>query len=76
MFLDLRLPGMNGLDLCREIRKDGSDAHIFAVTGYATKYEFSDCRNSGLDGYFTKPVDLELLYKIAKELFDMLSIGK
>ncbi len=69
MFLDLNLPGISGLDLCREIRKDRSDAHIYAVTGHATKFEFSDCREAGFDGYFTKPVNLGLLCEIAKEAF-------
>lgn len=69
MFLDLNLPGISGLDLCREIRKDRSDAHICAVTGHATKFEFSDCREAGFDGYFTKPVNLGLLCEIAKEAF-------
>jgi len=76
MFLDLNLPGINGLDLCREIRKDRSDAHIFAITGYASKYEFSDCHEAGFDGYFIKPVNLKLLYEIAEEAFDKLSTGK
>ena len=73
MFLDLNLPGINGLDLCRKIRKDRSDAQIFAITGYASKYEFSDCHEAGFDGYFTKPVNLKLLYEITEKAFDTLS---
>ena len=69
MFLDLNLPGISGLDLCREIRKDNPNAHISAVTGHASKFEFSDCREAGFDGYFTKPVNLKLLYEIAEEAF-------
>ena len=69
MFLDLKMPGMNGLDLCREIRKTHAEARIFAVTGYPTKFEFSDCREAGFDGYFTKPVNLELLADTAHDAF-------
>ncbi len=69
MFLDLNLPGISGMDLCREIRKDNPNAHIFAVTGHASKFEFSECREAGFDGYFTKPVNLKLLYEVAEEAF-------
>ncbi len=69
MFLDLKLPGMNGLDLCRRIRKDRPMAIIHAVTGYASLFELSDCREAGFDDYFTKPVDLEILMKAAQDAF-------
>ncbi len=67
MFLDLLLPDMDGLDLCREIRKDEPDALIFAITGHASKFELTDCLNAGFDGYFLKPIDLELLHKTVEE---------
>ena len=71
MFLDLNLPGMNGLDLCREIRKrKGQTPIIHAVTGYSSLFELSDCREAGFDDYFTKPVDLKLLVKAAGNAFD------
>jgi len=70
MFLDLKLPKMNGLDLCREIRKKKPMAIIFAVTGYGSLFEFSDCRAAGFDDYFTKPVDLKILFRAALDAFD------
>ena len=33
MFLDLNMPGMNGIELCRRIRKMNAMAVIHAVTG-------------------------------------------
>ena len=66
MFLDLNMPGMDGLDLCREIRKTDTGARIFAVTGHPTKFEFSECRNAGFDGYFTKPMNLNILLETAQ----------
>jgi DNA-binding response OmpR family regulator len=72
MFLDLMLPGMNGVDLCREIRKDHPLAQIFAVTAFASLFELADCREAGFDDYFTKPVNLKLLIKTAKDAFERL----
>ncbi len=70
MFLDLKLPKMDGLELCRIIRKKNPMAIIYAVTGYASRYEFSDCRDAGFDDYFTKPVDLKILFRAALDGFD------
>jgi DNA-binding response OmpR family regulator len=70
MFLDLNLPGMNGIELCKQIRKDKSKAIIHAVTGYASLFEVSACREASFDDYFTKPVNLGLLLKAAKNAFE------
>ncbi len=70
MFLDLKLPKMNGVELCKKIRKKEPMTIIFAVTGFATDFEFTDCRKAGFDDYFTKPVDLKILFRAALEAFD------
>ncbi len=70
MFFDLNLPGMSGMDLCKKIRKKFPTATIFAVTGYASLFELADCRKAGFDDYFTKPIDLERLYKATKYAFE------
>jgi DNA-binding response OmpR family regulator len=70
MFLDLNLPGMNGMDLCRRIKKDKPMAIVFAVTGYASLFELADCREAGFDDYFKKPVDMKSLVRAANEAFE------
>lgn len=70
MFFDLKLPKMTGLELCKIVRKNSPMTVIFAVTGYATHFELGDCRRAGFDDYFTKPVDLKILFRAALEAFD------
>ena len=69
MFLDLKLPGMSGIDLCRRIRKENKVAIIHAITGYSTHFTLLECREAGFDDYFIKPFDSNLLLKAAKEAF-------
>ena len=76
MFLDLSLPGMNGMELCKIVRKDFPIAIIYAVTGYASLFELADCREVGFDDYFTKPINIKLLQKAAQEAFDKLERWK
>ena len=76
MFLDLKLPGMNGLKLCRKIRKEFPIAIIHAITGYASLFELADCREAGFDDYFIKPVELEVLFKAAQDAFEKIDRWK
>ena len=70
MFLDLKLPGMDGVELCRKIRQTKPIAVIHAITGYASLFELTDCLESGFNDYFIKPVKLNLLYKAAADAFE------
>jgi len=70
MFLDLKLPGMNGLELCQKIRKIQPGSVIYAITGFASDFDISDCRGAGFEDYFTKPVDLQTLFKAVAYAFE------
>lgn len=76
MFLDLNMPGMDGLELCRRIRSNSPMAQLFAFTGYISLFELADCREAGFDDYFTKPLDLATLLKAANDAFDRIERWK
>ncbi len=69
-FIDLQLPGMDGLDLCRRIRKERIAECIYAITGYTSIYDFLECRKAGFDDYFAKPLNIQLITKAADEGFE------
>lgn len=76
MFLDLKLPGMNGVELCQTIRKDNQVGIIHAFTGFTNFYGLLECRNAGFDDFFIKPVSIETLLKAACEAFEKLERWK
>ena len=76
IFLDLKLPGMNGVDLCRCIRKENQIAMIHAMTGFSVLFNLLECREAGFDDYFIKPFDLDMLLKAAKDAFEKLERWK
>jgi len=76
MFLDLTLSGMRGEELCWQIRKDNPIAIIYAVTGYASRFELAFCRDAGIDDYFTKRVELKIVLKAAADGFEKLDRWK
>ena len=76
IFLDLRLFGMNGIELCRNIRKTNPVSMIYAMTGWAALFEIEECREAGFDDYFTKPVSPETLSKAVEDAFEKLKRWK
>ncbi|HOI75462.1 MAG TPA: response regulator [Syntrophales bacterium] len=72
MFLDLKLPGMSGLELCKMIRVNNQIGIINALTGYSNFFGLLECRAAGFDDFFTKPVSLRVILKAAEEAFEKL----
>ena len=56
--LDLMLPGIDGLTLCREIRSEGSYIPILMLTAKSTELDRVLGLEMGADDYLTKPFSL------------------
>lgn len=68
ILMDIRLPGMDGLELTRRLRADPSleGVVILAVTAYAMKGDEQKAREAGCDGYVAKPIDTRTLPKLIR----------
>ncbi len=73
IFLDLKLFGMNGIELCRQIRTFKPVSLIYAMTGWSALYEIEECREAGFDDFFTKPISLEIIFKAVGDAFEKLN---
>ncbi|MDQ5986734.1 MAG: Sensor histidine kinase RcsC [Syntrophus sp. SKADARSKE-3] len=76
MFLDIRLPGMSGVELCKRIRMKDQVSIIHAFTGYSNIFGLLECRAVGFDDFFVKPVKLDILLKAAQDSFEKLERWK
>jgi DNA-binding response OmpR family regulator len=76
VFLDLKLFGMNGIELCRRIKKDKPVSIIYAITGWTGLFEVEECREAGFDDYFSKPFQLDVLFKAVVDAFEKLDRWK
>lgn len=76
MFLDIRLPGMSGVELCKKIRIEDQIGIIHALTGYSNIVGLLECRAAGFDDFFVKPVKLDILLKAAQDAFEKLERWK
>jgi two-component system alkaline phosphatase synthesis response regulator PhoP len=69
IILDVMLPGMSGLDVCRELRRKGSEVPIIMLTAKSEEIDRVLGLEIGADDYVTKPFSLrELLARIRARL--------
>ncbi len=65
IILDVNLPGMNGYELCRAIRREDKQIPILMLTAMIALDDKVEGYNSGADDYMVKPFEFrELLLKI------------
>ena len=63
--VDVVLPGRDGIDVCREIRRKGSHAPVLMLTARDTVDDKITGLDAGADDYLTKPFDFgELLARL------------
>ena len=58
VLLDVMLPGLNGFDVCRELRRKGFEAPIIMLTAKAEEIDRVVGLEIGADDYVTKPFGL------------------
>ena len=65
VLLDIMLPGLNGHEVCRRIKKDKSDIPIIMLTARNSEIDKVNGLDIGADDYITKPFGIpELLARI------------
>ncbi len=70
VILDIGLPGANGYDVARELRKIEHLAPLglIALTGWGTREDKKKAMAAGFDVHLTKPVDAPLLHEALAEV--------
>ncbi len=58
---DVRLPGIDGVELLRRARKQGCDAEFLVMTAFVTVENAVEAMRAGAYDYLTKPISLEAL---------------
>ena len=73
VFLDVMMPKMNGMEVCRRVKKDLKLDDVFIVLLTAKGQELDRQRGQevGADLYMTKPFDPETILKKAREVMGL-----
>ncbi len=66
-FMDIKLPGMNGVESFFEIRKLKPDAKVMMMTGYSVQDLLAQAIDHGALGVLDKPLDMDRLFKVVED---------
>ena len=69
---DISMPEMNGIDLCKKIKKDPRTSHIpvILLTAFAGEEQLLKGLETGANDYMTKPFNFEILLSRVKNILD------
>ncbi len=74
MVLDLKMPGIDGMEVLRTVKKERPHVEVIILTGHGSEKDKSLAMELGAFAYLEKPVDIEVLSKTMKEAYQ--KIGK
>ncbi|MBI1317652.1 MAG: PAS domain S-box protein [Candidatus Hydrogenedens sp.] len=67
---DQQMPGMNGIELLKAIRKAGFSMPVVVMTGFSSVVTPETCTELGFDGYVNKPVETNDLLEVVRAALD------
>lgn len=73
VFLDVMMPKMNGMEVCRRVKKELQLNNVFIVllTAKGQELDRQKGQEVGADVYMTKPFDPEIILSKAKEVLGL-----
>jgi two-component system, OmpR family, response regulator CpxR len=69
MVLDLRMPGIDGLEVLRRVKREHKEVEVIILTGHGSEREEAVAQELGAFAYLHKPVDIEVLAKKMREAY-------
>jgi len=68
VILDMKMPGMNGLDFLQELRRRFAALPVIVITAYNELELAEQASRFGVSCYLQKPFDLQDLYRLVQQL--------
>lgn len=76
VYLDIRLPGMDGLQILRGIRQDDARMPVVLLTAYGSLQTALEALRLGATDYLLKPIDPEVLVARTRIILDELAVER
>jgi len=67
--LDLKMPGLHGIEVLREVKNLKPNIQVIILTGHGTDKDEEEARKLGGFDFLRKPADIDLLVAKIKEAF-------
>ncbi|WP_083517953.1 response regulator [Desulfomicrobium orale] len=73
--LDLKMPGMGGLEVLREIKARQPLVQVIILTGHASSDDAAVCLTSGAFDFLIKPVEMDHLMDRIKTAYELWKVS-
>jgi len=73
ILMDIRMPGIDGIELCMRIKDRSPETVIYAFSGLVTEVDFDQLEKMGFDGLLCRPVPFKVLKKAIEGAFDKIN---
>jgi CheY-like chemotaxis protein len=70
MVLDLKMPGINGMEVLQRIKRDYPLVEVIILTGHGSDRDRDECLRQGAFAYLEKPVDIDQLSRTMQEAYE------
>jgi DNA-binding NtrC family response regulator len=70
VIMDVRMPGVDGLQALKQIRSAFPDVYVVIMTGYGTSQTSIDAIRAGAFDYLTKPLDLDEIRAVIRKALE------
>lgn len=69
MVLDLKMPGIDGMEVLRRVRSAYPQVQVVILTGHGSEKDEAEAKRLGAFAYLQKPVDMEKLIKTLRQAY-------
>ena len=76
MILDLKMPGIDGIEVLRRVKSEHPNIEVIILTGHGSEKDRDVCMKLGAFAYLHKPVDIEVLSETLKAANEKIKSGK
>ena len=73
ILMDIKMPGINGLEATKQIRQFDRDTPIIIQSAFANPSNIEEALKAGCSGYISKPIDVEKLVKVMNQFLNQTS---
>ena len=78
MILDLKMPGIDGIEVLRTVKSTRPEVEVIILTGHGSEEDRKLCLSLGAFAYLQKPVDIDVLTRTLRQANEKMrqNVGK
>ena len=76
MILDLKMPGIDGIEVLKKVKNSRPEIEVIILTGHGSEEDRRVCMELGAFAYLQKPVDIDVLSETLKQANEKMKKNK